>query len=54
MINFLEPFRQRRKKYEENPALVEEILKNGSLKAKKIAEEKMKLVRKNMQLNYFE
>ena len=38
---------------EENIKLVDEILKNGSLRAKKYAEEKMKKVKEKMRINYF-
>ena len=54
MIEFLTPFRERRKKYEENPKLVDEILIKGTNKAREKAIEKMKLIRKNMKIDYFD
>ncbi|MFP4661169.1 MAG: tryptophan--tRNA ligase [Halanaerobiales bacterium] len=49
----LEPMRERRAKYEENPELVDEILISGTKKARDIAKETMKEVREAMHLNYF-
>jgi len=54
MMEFLKPIQDRRKEYENNPELVDDILKNGSLKAKKYAEEKMKKVKESIKINYFE
>jgi tryptophanyl-tRNA synthetase len=51
---FLEPIREKRKYYEERPELVDEILKNGTEKARKTAKETMKKVKKAMKLDYFE
>lgn len=53
MMEFLKPIKERRKQYEENPELVDQILKEGTLKAQKRAHNKMEQVRKNMQINYF-
>ena len=53
MVEFLKPIQDKRKEYESNPELVDEILKNGSLKAKKYASEKMKQIKENMKINYF-
>lgn len=50
---FLEPMRERRKKYLENPELVDEILKKGTEKARKEAAETMKKVRNVMKIDYF-
>jgi tryptophanyl-tRNA synthetase len=50
---FLEPIRARRAEYEKQPELVEQILKEGSSKAKSAAEETLKEVKKAMQMNYF-
>mgnify|MGYP006296934951 CR=1 FL=1 len=50
---FLEPMRERRKKYTENPELVDEILKKGTEKAREEAAETMKKVRKVMKTDYF-
>ena len=52
--NFLAPIREKRKYYEERPELVDEILKNGTEKARKTAKETMKKVKKAMKLDYFE
>lgn len=54
MMEFLKPIQDRRKEYENNPKLVDDILKNGSTKAKKYAEEKMKKVKESIKINYFE
>jgi len=51
---FLAPIREKRKYYEERPELVDEILKEGTAKAKKKAESTLKKVKKAMKLNYFE
>lgn len=51
---FLAPIREKRKYYEERPELVDEILRQGSAKAKKKAESTLKKVKKAMKLNYFE
>lgn len=54
IMEFLKPIQDRRKKYEENPELVKEILKKGTEKAQKQARDKMKQVRANMKIDYFE
>jgi tryptophanyl-tRNA synthetase len=46
----LEPMQQRRKKYEEHPALVHDILHSGSQLARARAEETMEQVRDAMHL----
>ena len=51
---YLRPIREKRKYYEENPELVDKILKEGTEKARKTAQETMKMVKKAMKLNYFE
>ena len=53
IITFLKPIREKRKYYENNPKLVDEIIKNGTKKAKKRAEETLKKVKEKMKLNYF-
>jgi len=50
---FLEPMRQRRKKYLENPELVDQILMEGNAKAREEAAETMEKVREVMKINYF-
>lgn len=54
MMDFLRPIQDRRKEYEQSPELVDEILKNATLKAKKYAQQKMKIVKSNMKIDYFE
>ena len=54
MMQFLKPIQEKRKYYEKNPDIVDDVLKEGTLKAREYAENKMKLVRKNMKINYFE
>lgn len=49
---FLTTFRQRRRKYEENPLLVEKIITEGSNKAREKASETIKEVRKSMEIDY--
>jgi len=48
----LSPIRERRKKYEENPQLVWDILEEGRKKVIAKAEERMKVVRQNMKIDY--
>jgi tryptophanyl-tRNA synthetase len=52
--NLLEPMRERRIKYENNPELVREILMEGTKKAYQAAEETILEVREAMQINYFD
>lgn len=52
--NFLRPIRERRKKFEENPGLVEKILKEGTERAREIAKETLLEVKKAMKLNYYD
>ncbi|MCI8655366.1 MAG: tryptophan--tRNA ligase [Clostridia bacterium] len=53
IINTLGPIREKRKYYEERPELVEQILIDGTNKARKIAKETMEEVKKAMKLEYF-
>lgn len=50
---FLDPMRERRKKYLKNPELVDQILMEGTAKAREEAAETMKMVRKVMKIDYF-
>ena len=50
---FLEPIRERRAEYERQPKLVEDILAEGSRRAREEARETLRLVRDAMGLNYF-
>lgn len=52
MNEFLAPIKERRKKYEENPELVDKILEDGTKKAKEKAREQMKKVKDAMMLDY--
>lgn len=51
---YLKPMREKRKYYEEHPEEVEQILKEGTEKAREQAKSVMARVRKNIQINYFE
>ncbi len=50
--NFLEPIRERRKKYEENPELIWNILEDGRKKVREIAKENLKEVKEKMKIDY--
>ncbi len=50
----LKPIRERRKYYEEHLDLVDQILKEGTAKARKVAQDTLHEVKNNMYLNYFE
>ncbi len=50
----LEPFREKRKYYEQHPEIIDEILIKGTEKARITAKETMKKVKKAMKLDYFE
>ncbi|MBE6157403.1 MAG: tryptophan--tRNA ligase [Firmicutes bacterium] len=52
MNEFLKPIKEERKKYEDNPELVDKILEDGTKKAKAKAEEQMKNIRKAMKIDY--
>lgn len=52
MNKFLDEFRARRKKYEENLELVDQILENGTKNAQAIAKEQMSKVKKAMMIDY--
>ena len=54
IIEYLRPIREKRKYYEENIELVDEILKEGTERARKTAKETMKKVKSAMKLDYFE
>jgi tryptophanyl-tRNA synthetase len=49
----LEPMRERREKYSQNPELVKEILMEGTKKAHQVAKATMEEVRDAMGINYF-
>lgn len=52
MNNYLKEIKERRKKYEEQPELLEEILKNGTNKAREKAKEQIKKVKEAMKIDY--
>ena len=54
IIEFLRPIREKRAYYEERPELVDKLLMEGTEKARKVAKQTMKKVKKAMKLNYFE
>lgn len=49
----LSPIREKRAYYENNPKLVDDILKKGIKRTQKLAEENMALIRERMKINYF-
>lgn len=51
--NFLDPIRENRAQYEQDPELVERILKEGSEKARIEAQKTLSEVKKAMKINYF-
>jgi len=53
LIAFLAPINERRKKYEKDLSLVDDILREGTKRAKAAAEETMALVREKMKIDYF-
>lgn len=52
LSNFLEPIKERRKYYEDNPQEVEKILNEGTEYARSVAKENMKNVKKAMRIDY--
>lgn len=50
---FLEPIRNKRREFENNPEIVERILKKGTEKTLNVAEDTMGKVRTAMNINYF-
>lgn len=51
--SLLEPMRERRVPYQNNPALIDDILREGTRKARNVAIETMKEVKAAMHLDYF-
>lgn len=51
---FLKPIRERRSEYEKNPDELDKILKEGTAKAREVAKETMKKVKKAMKIDYFD
>ena len=54
MIEFLKPIQEKGKYYEEHPEVVDEILLNGTKKAKEVAKETMKEVKKAIKIDYYD
>ena len=52
MNEFLKPIQERRKKYEDNPELVEKILDEGTKKAQEKAKNTIKNIKKAMKIDY--
>lgn len=52
MNNYLKEIKERRKEYEDNPELIEKILKDGTEKARKKAQEQIKKVKQAMKIDY--
>lgn len=52
IIETLKPIREKRKHFEEHPEIVDEILREGTEKARAAARETMKLVKEKMFINY--
>ena len=51
--NFLTPIREKRKEFEGKDKILDQILKDGTEKAREVAGETMKKVRKAMKIDYF-
>ncbi len=54
IIEYLKPIREKRKYLEDHPEIIDEVLKEGTEKARKEAKETMKKIKKAMRLDYFE
>ena len=52
MMEMLKPIQEKRKYYEENPEIVDKILKDGTSKAKEVASYTMKEIKEGMKINY--
>ncbi len=50
----LKPIREKREELEKNPEYVYNVLKEGTKKARKVASETLKEVKRAMKLNHFE
>lgn len=51
--NFLAPIRERRARFEARPGIVDEVISEGSRRARQEAEETIRLARDSMGINYF-
>lgn len=54
IMTLLEPMQERRKHYEDNPELVDQIIQEGTARAQLKAKEVMKRIRKSMDIDYFD
>ena len=54
MNEFLNPFREKRKYYENNMNEVDNILKKGTKKAQEEAQQTIKKIKKDMKIDYYE
>ena len=54
IIDFLKPIAEKRKYYEEHPEIIDKIIIDGTEKARTLAKENMKKIKKAMKLDYFE
>ncbi len=54
ITEYLRPIREKRAYYEAHPEIIDKILREGTEKARKTAQETMKQVKKAMKLDYFE
>ena len=54
ICEYLKPMREKRRYYEENPEIIDSILKDGINKARKKSKETLKKVKEAMKINYFE
>jgi len=54
IVTCLEPIQEKRKYYEEHPEIVEQIIKEGTARARAKAKSTMEKVRKAMKIDYFE
>lgn len=54
MNSYLDPIRTKRKYYENNPEIIEKVLKDGIDAVKIKSSENMKKIKEKMELNYFE
>ncbi len=54
IIKFLEPIQEKRRYYEDHPEIVNQIMLDGTAKAREVAKETLKQVKEKMFLNYFD
>ncbi len=54
LLSMLKPIREKRNYYENHPNIVDNILKEGTYAAQKVASEVMEKVKENMQIKYFD